>query len=377
MRANGHRENFWILDLVRKRYNVGMKLWRKWELLAVGGVILLGIGYTRLGNSPSPRLGRVMAEGKINDPCHEVAGDHRDCYDVYFDKVVAARGPKEGLRQLRILSQGDKAVEADCHPMVHNIGHAGLKYYKNDVTKALADANEVCASGYYHGVLESYMADFNDSQLEAQLPKICHHGDREYTSSYYSCIHGLGHGLTIRFEMDVFKALPYCDHLNDRWETQSCFGGVFMQNIVADLQPKYHKSVDLKPEDPVYPCNAIREDQKSQCYGMVSSYILRVNEWNYDRSFAVCDRVESAYVATCYQSMGRDISGTALLDPAQVIANCNKSKAELRQNCFIGAAKNAVYNDGSVANADKLCAAVDVTYQASCRAARDEIASTL
>lgn len=150
-----------------------------------------------------------------------------------------------------------------------------------------------------------------------------------------------------------------------------------MQNIVADLQPEYHRSVDLKPEDPVYPCNAVREDQKTQCYGMVSSYILRVNQWDYDKSFAVCDKVERNYVSICYQSMGRDISGTALLDVDKVIENCNKGRVEMRQNCFIGAAKNAVYNDGAVGRADKLCAAVEVTYRPSCRAARDEIAATL
>ena len=44
------------------------------------------------------------------------------------------------------------------------------------------------------------------------------------------------------------------------WERQSCYSGVFMQNIVANGSGM-HKAVDLKPSDPIYPCDAVTTQQ--------------------------------------------------------------------------------------------------------------------
>ena len=47
---------------------------------------------------------------------------------------------------------------------------------------------------------------------------------------------------------------------------------------------------------------------------MQTSYVLQVKNWNLPVAFGICDRVEARYVGTCYRSMGRDISGAALLE---------------------------------------------------------------
>ena len=105
------------------------------------------------------------------------------------------------------------------------------------------------------------------------------------------------------------------------WERQSCYSGVFMQNIVANGSGM-HRAVDLKPSDPIYPCDAVTEQEKPSCYLMQTSYVLQVKNWNLPVAFRICDRVEARYVGTCYRSMGRDISGAALLDPGTIVAQC-------------------------------------------------------
>ena len=92
-----------------------------------------------------------------------------------------------------------------------------------------------------------------------------------------------------------------------------------MQNIVANGSGM-HRAVDLKPSDPIYPCDAVTEQEKPSCYLMQTSYVLQVKHWNLPVAFRICDRVEARYVGTCYRSMGRDISGAALLDPASRLA---------------------------------------------------------
>ena len=88
---------------------------------------------------------------------------------------------------------------------------------------------------------------------------------------------------------------------------------------------------------------------------MQTSYVLQVKNWNLPVAFRICDRVESGFVGTCYRSMGRDISGAALLDPAKVVSQCALGAAAHRAECIAGAAANAVYDRHERAMADALC----------------------
>ncbi|HSH31472.1 MAG TPA: hypothetical protein VK963_02275, partial [Candidatus Saccharimonadales bacterium] len=171
------------------------------------------------------------------------------------------------------------------------------------------------------------------------------------------------------------KALPFCDAIGKSWEQQSCYSGAFMQNIVVDQQ--IHESVNLKADDPVYPCNAVAAQYKPPCYLMVTSNVLKAMGYDYAKAFAVCNNVETDYVPICYQSMGRDISGNSLLDPAKVIELCGHGRSERQADCYVGAAKNAVFNDRNVVKASQLCDAVAVRFRETCTAARDEAASTI
>ena len=212
-------------------------------------------------------------------------------------------------------------MQRTCHPLAHEIGHLAFAKY-HSVTTAEGYARETCWSGYHHGLMESYISQFSDKQLRARMNGICKQDpSHPYSLAYYNCWHGLGHGLTIRWQQDIFHALRFCNAIGHEWERESCYSGVFMQNIVANGSGM-HRSVDLKPSDPIYPCDAVTEREKPSCYLMQTSYVLQVKGWKLPVAFRICDRVEARYVGTCYRSMGRDISGAALLDPRKVASQC-------------------------------------------------------
>jgi hypothetical protein len=245
------------------------------------------------------------------------------------------------------------------------------------VTTAEGYARETCWSGYHHGLMESYISQFDDGQLRRRMSSICKQDSNHlYSLAYYNCWHGLGHGLTIRFTQDVFRALEFCDYVKQSWERQSCFSGVFMQNIVANGSGM-HKAVDLKPSDPIYPCDAVTKQQKPSCYLMQTSYVLQVKNWNLPVAFKICDRVETGYVGTCYRSMGRDISGAALLDPGKIVTQCDLGAPAHRAECIAGAAANAVYDRHARAMADALCKLVRPADRAACDKATQQAVSTL
>ena len=206
------------------------------------------------------------------------------CYQRGFRAIVNAQNPGVALDKLDALSKTDNYVLRTCHPLAHEIGHLAFAKYKT-VQGAEGYARETCWSGYHHGVMESYISQFNDGQLQKRMNTICKQdAGHPYSLAYYNCWHGLGHGLTIRFTQDVFRSLDFCDYVDKSWERQSCFSGVFMQNIVANGSGM-HKAVDLKPSDPIYPCDKVTKEQKPSCYLMQTSYVLQVKNWNLPAAF--------------------------------------------------------------------------------------------
>src|SRR5581483_12078457 len=55
----------------------------------------------------------------------------------------------------------------DCHPLLHELGHAAYTYY-GGYAQAMQHNNEICDSGYTHGVLESYLGSGIDIQQALQ-----------------------------------------------------------------------------------------------------------------------------------------------------------------------------------------------------------------
>ena len=203
--------------------------------------------------------------------------------------------------------------------------------------------------------MESYISQFDDKQLRTRMNGICKQdATHPYSLAYYNCWHGLGHGLTIRFTQDIFHALRFCNVIRHSWERQSCYSGVFMQNIVANGSGM-HRAIDLKPSDPIYPCDAVTEQQKPSCYLMQTSYVLQVKNWNLPVAFRICDRVEAATWARATAAWGATSRARRCSIPARSSRSAAMGAAAHRAECIAGAAANAVYDRHGRAMADALC----------------------
>jgi hypothetical protein len=297
------------------------------------------------------------------------------CYETYLASVVETQSGEAALVELARLRDTNSYVLSNCHTLAHAVGHADLVRY-GTIDEASKHVDGTCWSGAFHGIYEKYMSKFDDEQLLTVIPTLCKRPpDDPYAFDYYNCLHGIGHGVTIRFGNDPFQALPYCDLLDGDWERTNCYTGSFMQNIVVDRQ--MHQSVRLDPDDPVYPCTAVDQRYKKACYLTQTSYILRVFDYDYEKGFEVCDDVEADFVSTCYVSMGRDISGNSHRDAETVVERCTLGDPDYQSWCFVGATRNAVFHDHGTQNADALCAIVPVQYRSDCEGARDSAAGSL
>jgi hypothetical protein len=164
---------------------------------------------------------------------------------------------------------------------------------------------------------------------------------------------------------ELFQALHTCDTLVDKWESDASYGGVFMENIMAQNNPS-HPSQYLRPEQPLYPCTRVDTRYAEECYKMQTSYSLQTQGNDFTKVFDLCATADD-FRSTCYQSLGRDAAGQNNYDVAKTRATCMLGKShDARSNCVIGAAKTFVSNYQDYTQAKALCESVDAELRAAC-----------
>ncbi|MBS3158768.1 hypothetical protein J4206_05780 [Candidatus Woesearchaeota archaeon] len=323
--------------------------------------------------------------------CTQV-GSRFDCYARFFQDSVKYLGPENALKLIEGLDKNDSFVHGQCHQLVHVLGRASFDYY-SDAIKAYSHGTPFCWSGYYHGILEQYLK--RSPEIKTAVKNICKSDEIRQTGYlHYQCVHGLGHGLMYYFDNEIFPSLEHCDLLEDDWSRTSCYGGVFMENIIADeLGNKDHTAKYLKTDDTIYPCNAVDYRYKERCYIMVTSHILKVNGYNFEDAFVKCANVEPSYgnefKEICFVSIGRDASGSTKSDPDRTLAKCamakilslNATTANLttiaEEQCIIGAAKDFVSNFAGAKEAAVMCKKLSGKLRQKCVIAMANILSTL
>jgi hypothetical protein len=131
--------------------------------------------------------------------------------------------------------------------------------------------------------------------------------------------------------------------LLDQWEKESCYGGVFMENVMAyqsaDTKTKY-----LKADNAMYPCTDVGAAYKEQCYLMQTSHALIVKNNSFSEVFKTCAEVpETEFQNICYQSLGRDASGQSNSEATNTRDRCMLGQTiNARENCIIGAVKDFI-----------------------------------
>lgn len=279
-----------------------------------------------------------------------------DCYQNYYAGLVQTKGPEAAFVDLKERFKTNSYVVSQCHPITHVIGRFSAMKYKTPA-EAYKFGDPFCWSGYYHGVMEQIIDDVGMNKIAGELNTICNGiaGKETYSFDYYNCVHGLGHGLMAITNNELFESLDICDNLSGQWEKLSCYGGVFMENVIVDN--KNHFTKYLKPAEPIYPCNAVKDSYKEQCYLMQTSYMLKVNAQDFRKVFPICRVVDKGYEDTCFQSLGRDASGQSSSNAIKTKQTCDLGINDFeKENCLIGAVKDFVSYYHSDKEANGLCA---------------------
>jgi hypothetical protein len=318
-----------------------------------------------------------VAQRTANEPvvdCSCASANDYSCYQERYKGLVRGSGVEAAFTELKDEYDKSKFVQANCHQLTHVIGRAAANLY-GDIPTTYSKGDNFCWSGYYHGAMEAVVAKIGADKILDQANTICADlgkGEQKYSFYHYNCVHGLGHGFMGILENKLFDSLKTCDKLTDDWERESCYGGVFMENVMSKNNPS-HPSKELRPDEPLYPCTAVEDKYKSQCYLMQTSYVLETQNYDFAKVFDLCGTVESEFRPTCYQSLGRDASGNSVSDVQKTNSTCMLGEDyEARSNCVVGAVKDfiAYYHDDT--KAKELCESFDADLRDVCLKTAEE-----
>ena len=310
--------------------------------------------------NPHPIAGTFEPDDRELSSCTD-----RGCWEQAFGNLAYRQGPKQALKVFDQRIASDSEIEASCHRIAHTIGSAALARFDGNVSQAFTAGSASCNSGYYHGILERALVGVGTkAEFVQAVRRLCADPDVRATDFIaYQCVHGLGHGLMIHTGLDLPLSLSICERLPTSWDQTSCDGGVFMENFSSSYGVK---SRFLRDNDPVYPCHAVAEKHKLYCYLQVTSRLLQTSGYDWKSTAEACARVEPNWRATCFQSYGRDASGVARLDAAELVRLCNIPGAQWRGECVYGAVRDIANNDAGGARAGRFCGLVATSLRPRC-----------
>ena len=282
----------------------------------------------------------------------------RACLEDFLLQLVRRDRVRLAMGTLDLLGQRDAEIRRIGHDYSHVIGINAWAPGK-DIGEVYLQCNELFQSGCYHGVIQAFFAyEGTDS---ARVVRLCrdHPGMADNAWLHFQCVHGIGHGLLQNFAMNLPRALAGCDMLGNYFDSESCYGGAFMEFIVGGRGQSHHVNTpgmdhgamarDSSPpfkvrdrSDPLYPCSVLGDRYQRSCYGMQAGLIVETAGLDFARVAQVCDSAPEPMRPVCYQGIGTYVSGVVVRDPRQAIRQCNLGSPRFRPWCFVGVVKNFI-----------------------------------
>lgn len=285
--------------------------------------------------------------------------------DGSHDDALLYAIKQEGVSVLmtRIVQESGGGSLTDCHQQAHRIGRLG---YQASGEAAFQGCNASCHSGCYHGAMESFLHEKGTVNLAGDIDRLC----STFSTSFgiFECLHGVGHGVLALVNYDLPEAIRECDKLSNGFAQSSCYGGLFMENIIAaqglGASLAGHETAWVNRMDPYFPCNGIEQSQALQheCWMMQTSWMLTLFSYDFKKVAVLCADAPAEWRSVCFASYGRDAAGHTLRDPQKILELCAHASYVngYYERCVAGAVNVIVdfWGPALAGQAAELCAMV-------------------
>lgn len=307
-------------------------------------------------------IGIIGFSGNSNKAVENLPRLSHEEFMAEADKLASLareQSPKEAFAYLEQAIKTNSALARDCHPLLHHLGHTSYEKYTN-FTSAIEYQNELCNSGYTHGLIESHFS--NSTDIEKTLRETCV-GQESNTYRQWQCHHGVGHGVMYFTEKDVTKSVELCRSLSGELAIDSCINGVFMERFIA-VDHTGHQ-VSKLPMEPTI-CEAQEENLKTHCYLYAPSAFLSLNPNKYNYAIKLCEKVKS-HTISCMRGVGMQTMKENITDTSIAKSVCEKAPKNLQGACVQGAVSLYIFHSGSTSGAAERCDSTFKKHQQSCQ----------
>ena len=299
----------------------------------------------------------------------EGCGSRYSCIEQAFGNIAFTQGPRRAFAILNDRFSRNTDVERDCHRIVHTIGSAAYTRYEHNVARTFSEGSSMCASGYYHGILErAFVGITSTSKLRAVARRLCVDvGIRRRSFLDYQCRHGLGHGFMIQTGYQLPLALSLCSSIGSGWDRVTCTSGAFMENVNTRFG---FRSSFLDEDRPLYPCTNVALEHRRSCFVRATTWILQVEGNDFGSAAEVCREAGRRWAPYCFRGLGRDaVVDARYRDFGRVHRLCALAGG-FAGDCFYGAARTFGDGEGTsgVQEASRFCASAPAAVRGSCAA---------
>lgn len=310
-------------------------------LLVVGGVLFFHKPKQPVVAAVVPPLSAAQFQQQVNTLVSLMKTQGSQAAFAYTEKEI----------------QSNPSFAKSCHPMLHELGHAAYTYY-GGYAQAMQHSNEICDSGYVHGVLESYLGSGVD--IHQALQTACTSSMTTYNQ--WQCYHGLGHGVMLVSLENVPHSLSLCNTLPTSFAKNACTNGVYMQHFVVTSHDG-----DIPKTNPtsLKDCTSQPASDMGTCYDYAPSAYLTVYSGQYQSAIKWCSGAKS-FIGACYEGIGSQAMKDNITNVNAVKSICLSSSKLFAENCISGAVGMDVYFLGAVSQAESMCQNQFKTYQSVC-----------
>lgn len=283
----------------------------------------------------------------------KITGDEENL--AFWISLIGGRKFMEEL-----ISDSEGGSKIDCHQEAHLAGRIA---YSIEGIYAFQKPSYSCHSGFIHGAMESFLQHKGVDNITLEVESLCNGFPTDF--SKFECLHGIGHGFMAYLDYDIPDALKLCRSLSGDYSKRSCFGGVFMENIMVAQGKgalKGHETRWISP-DPHFPCNGVDPGYLVQfeCYQMQTSRMLQLSDYSFEYISSQCQKAPENMAEVCFKSMGRDVAGQTLRDPEKIITSCKLAPQEYFKDCLAGALNVIIdfWGENIIDQPQKLCFALE------------------
>lgn len=273
--------------------------------------------------------------------------------------LIRDQNPRAAIESLKTAMDKDPRVMNECHEFLHEIGQESYKKYHN-FAEAVKYQDEICVSGYIHGVIEAHFV--SGTSLFDSVQTTCN----DYPEGKFrtwECYHGIGHGLMYYTNNNVPLSLSMCKTLPTPFTKSACANGVYMENFNADT--KLHPSQFLDRTDEFYPCDSL-PDYKPDCYMNAPIHYLSAHAYNFDDAFNWCASADPAFQPYCFFGLTSQMSRRNMKNPKLVEQTCMKKSPQMISSCIGGIVSWYVSYNANLGQAKTVCQQVEKENQVEC-----------